>query len=195
MLLWDYLKMKLDGFLFKLWQTETLWGSWLFRLYGWRHLFRKCVNWNTFFIPEIIFGSGGGLSPLFLSIWSYRITVYMLFWANMTHQHLHLSLLLLAVFSGDEGVLHSLPVLSWSLLLPEGSLQPQLQCRHESPDSQPQHQPHAGKQVLANFSAWYGCLVCCNISLSLYSATRFFLSSLSLFSCVLWIRDKHRNVF
>ena len=48
------------------------------------------------------------------------------------------------VCSGDEGVVHSLPVLSGGLLLPEGPFQPQLQRGHESPDPQPQHQPDAG---------------------------------------------------
>lgn len=47
--------------------------------------------------------------------------------------------------AGHEGVVHTLPVLGRSLLLPERPLQPQLQCGHEPSDTQPQYQPYAGK--------------------------------------------------
>lgn len=45
---------------------------------------------------------------------------------------------------GNESVLHALSVLSGGLHLPQRPFQPQLQRGHEPPDSEPQHQSHAG---------------------------------------------------
>lgn len=52
---------------------------------------------------------------------------------------------LVSVRPGHEGVVYALPVLSGGLLLPERPFQPQLQRGHEPPDTQPQHQPYAGR--------------------------------------------------